>query len=200
MNNEKSNIAIEEIRQKLKKAIIERSYKENHVEMFTLASGKKSPYYFDLKQTLLHPVYLKLAAQGLSYLMTARLEKMPAAIGGLTMGADPLVYSICNMSAESNHVIFPFVVRKQVKDHGSKKRIEGLTGEVSKDAQVALIDDVVTTGNSTIEALRAIQEAGFKPRTAFCIVDRMEGGRENLKQAGVELYSLLDLNDFAVKS
>jgi orotate phosphoribosyltransferase len=197
MNHEKLSLNIDEIRAKLKAVIIERSYKENHNEMFTLASGKKSPYYFDLKQTLLHPEYLILASQGLYYLISKHLEKLPAAIGGLTMGADPLVYSICAMSIESGSIIYPFVVRKQTKDHGSKKRIEGLIHEVDKNAQVALIDDVITTGNSTIEALRAIEEAGFKPTSAFCVVDRLEGGRENLKQAGVELYSLLDLNDFS---
>ncbi|MDH4261891.1 MAG: orotate phosphoribosyltransferase [Spirochaetia bacterium] len=197
--NKEFSTNINEIRQKLKQVIIQRSYKENHEEMFTLASGKKSPYYFDLKQTLLHPEYLKLAALGLYNLMTKQFEKMPSAIGGLTMGADPLVYSICNLSLESGSIIYPFVVRKQVKDHGSKKRIEGLVGEVPKEAKVVLIDDVITTGNSTIEALRAIEEAGYKPTSAFCIVDRMEGGKENLKKAGVDLYSLLDLNDFSSK-
>jgi len=194
---EKETTDIEEIRKQLKAVIVERSYKENHTEMFTLASGKKSPYYFDLKQTLLHPRYLKLASAGLFYLMSKHLEKLPAAAGGLTMGADPLVYTICSMSLETGSVIYPFVVRKQVKDHGSKKRIEGLINEVPKDAPVVLIDDVITTGNSTIEALRALEEAGYKPRAAFCVVDRMEGGRENLKAAGVELYSLLDLTDFS---
>jgi len=196
MNKKNYTDEIEKIRQELKTVIISRSYKENHSEMFTLASGKKSPYYFDLKQTLLHPAYLKLAARGLYFLMLQNLETMPSAVGGLTMGADPLVYSVCSMSIDSNALIYPFIVRKQVKDHGSKKRIEGLIQEVPHDAVFAMIDDVITTGNSTIEALRAIQEAGFKPAWAFCVVDRMEGGEANLENAGLKLFSLLNLEDF----
>lgn len=200
-----TNEDIENIKDRLKKAIVERSYKENHTEMFTLASGKKSPYYFDLKQTLLHPACLKDAAMGLYHLMNKALPAMPRAVGGLTMGADPLVYTLSSLSFEilSNEagfneadIIFPFIVRKQVKDHGSKKRIEGLVSQVDHSASVVLIDDVITTGKSTLEAALAIREAGYNPQYAFCVVDRMEGGKENLAQAGISLLSLFDLTDF----
>jgi orotate phosphoribosyltransferase len=190
------NNQLEIARNILKARIIEKSYKENHEEMFLLASGKKSPYYFDLKQTLLHPDYLKAAARGLMYLMVKSTGKLPKAAGGLTMGADPLVYTISVLSSEFKNTIYPFVIRKQVKDHGSKKRLEGLTSEVSFNDHVVLIDDVITTGKSTIEALDVLLDFGFNPQYAFCILDREEGGRENLKNRGVELVSLFNLSDF----
>ncbi|MDH4198825.1 MAG: orotate phosphoribosyltransferase [Spirochaetia bacterium] len=188
-----------QIRKNLKNIIVSRSYRENHREMYTLASGKKSPYYFDLKQTLLHPQFLTEAAEALFYLMLKNLRQMPAAIGGLTMGADPLIYAISILSLESGTLIYPFVIRKEAKDHGSKKRIEGLVSEVNTAASIVLIDDVITTGRSTIKALLALKETGYQPTDAFCVVDRLEGGRENLAQAGIRLHSLFDLNDFISK-
>ena len=187
---------LDNLRKILKQTIIQ-NLQENHREMFALASGKKSPYYFDLKATLLHPLNLKIASRALMLLMMKEAGKLPDAVGGLTMGADPLVYTISVLSGDLDKTIYPLIVRKQTKDHGSKKRIEGLVGEIGKDANVILIDDVITTGKSTIEALNVIREAGFNPVQAFCVVDRMEGGRENLANTGVTLFSLFNLNDFS---
>ena len=188
---------LEEMRAELSEAVRERTYKYNDVEPFLLASGKTSPYYFDLKQTLLDPYYLTLTARCLLQLIETELGERPRAVSGLTMGADPLVYSISLLtSGERGSVIYPLPVRKAVKDHGSKKRIEGLLHRVSKEQKVALIDDVITTGGSTIQALDVLQEQGFQISHAFCVLDRNEGGREALAERGVKIASLFVKEDF----
>jgi len=198
-NNSNIERKLAEVRQALKKEIILRSYRENHEELFTLASGKKSPYYFDLKQTLLHPGNLRLASQGILYMMLQLLPEMPRAVSGLTMGADPLTYSISLLSLDSGANIYPLVIRKTTKDHGSGKRVEGIMSEVPEGSKVVLLDDVVTTGGSTLEAYNALGTFGIRPADAFCIVDRMEGGRGLLDSHGVRLHSMFDLDDFAEK-
>lgn len=186
----------ETMRSELGEAIRERSYKYNDVEPFKLASGKTSPYYFDLKQTLLDPYFLSLTAKCLLALIEREFGARPVAISGLTMGADPLVYSVSLLTAKDRTPIYPLPVRKAVKDHGSKKRIEGLLDKVSKTDKIALIDDVITTGGSTILALEALQEAGFTISHAFCVLDRNEGGREALSGLGVKIASLFTKEDF----
>ncbi|MES0489421.1 MAG: orotate phosphoribosyltransferase [Leptospirales bacterium] len=190
---------IVEIKQNLAPIISERSYRENHQELFTLASGKKSPYYFDLKQTLMDPVYLKMASQGLYLLMLQKLSYLPKAAGGLTMGADPLVYTISLLSADAGSVVYPLVVRKQTKDHGSKKRIEGRLSQIHPNDKIVLVDDVITTGGSTLQAYEVLKEAGHTIDSVFCVLDRKEGGAENFASHGIDLYPLFELEDFASK-
>lgn len=181
-------------KEKIRDRIKEVSYKENHIEKFKLASGGESPYYFDLKQVLLDPWYLKMTIGSLMTLMSDVLGELPKAVSGLTMGADPLVYGI---SLRTNTDIYPLPVRKATKDHGSKKRVEGLTDMITLTSQnVVLIDDVITTGGSTLQALDALEEMSFEVNYAFCVLDRKEGGRKNLADRGVELYSLFTIDDF----
>jgi len=193
------NEKIATIKQNLRPIISERSYRENHQELFTLASGKKSPYYFDLKQTLMDPLYLKMAAKGLHLLMQQKLSYLPKAAGGLTMGADPLVYTVSLLSTHEESVVYPLVVRKATKDHGSKKRIEGRLSQIQPEDRVVLIDDVITTGGSTLQAYEVLKEAGLKIDAAFCVLDRKEGGAENFASHGINLYPLFELEDFASK-
>ncbi|GEM_PF-91633 len=180
----------------LRTAIQEHSYRENHVEMFTLASGKKSPYYFDLKKTLLNPAFLETAAELLLADMEKTLGRFPDAVAGLTMGADPLIYAIVLEAHRRGKQIYPVVVRKVAKDHGSGKRAEGLLSRLPVDPLVVLIDDVITTGGSTLQAFNAMKELKYNPHYAFCVLDRKEGGRENLTAEGVMLHSLFSLEDF----
>ncbi|MDH5716402.1 MAG: orotate phosphoribosyltransferase [Spirochaetia bacterium] len=189
---------IKEEKENLKNAIKTFSYKENHNELFTLASGKKSPYYFDLKQTLLQPIYLRAAGSCMLYLIQEKLGKLPKAAAGLTMGADPLIYSISLLTAEINEPILPIIVRKQEKDHGSQKKIEGLLNKIKNinNEEIVLIDDVITTGGSTLKAYEAIKEAGIPVKYAFCVLNRFEGGSENLMKHNIELFSLFNLDDF----
>ncbi len=185
--------------EKLKTRIKDYSYRENHEQLFTLASGSQSPYYFDLKQTLLQPEYLKIAAQCMSSQMREVLGRMPDAVTGLTMGADPLVYSIAVMSVESDHTVFPLPVRKKTKSHGSQKRVEGILDDRIRQGLVVLIDDVITTGGSTLQAWEALSEIGISVQHAFCILDRIEGGADALEKQGVQLHSLFTRADFSEK-
>ena len=169
---------------------------------FTLASGQKSDYYIDCRITTLHAEGGRLA--GLVLLDLIR-EHCPSAVavGGLTMGADPLVSNTASASAweladykefkelapEEDHgdepaLLHGFLVRKAEKMHGTGRRIEGYLQE---GARVVIVDDVCTTGGSTITALEAAREAGMKVVGVFCLVDREQGGRLTIERALAEI-------------
>ncbi|MBS0617081.1 MAG: orotate phosphoribosyltransferase [Spirochaetes bacterium] len=182
----------------LQKAIRQYSYRENHAEPFTLASGKKSPYYFDLKQTLLQPQYLALAGSVVAA-MIRECYASDVVAAGLTMGADPIIYAACLAHvADKTGKLLPAIVRKEAKDHGTGKKIEMLKG-VAQDMPCVMVDDVITTAGSTMKALAAMREAGFTVRHAFCILDRGEGGREALAAQGVELVPVFAASEFREK-
>jgi orotate phosphoribosyltransferase len=150
---------------------------------FTLASGAKSDYYIDCRTTTLD-------AEGgrLSGLVFAELIRQHAphavAVGGLTMGADPLVSNTASATAwwQLTHTETPavhgFLVRKALKAHGTGRQIEGY---VREGAEVVVVDDVCTTGGSTITAIEAVQAAGMKVAAVLCLVDREQGGRANIE-------------------
>ena len=93
----------------------------------------------------------------------------------------------------------PFIVRKNEKDHGTQNKVEGVFSLINKDAHIILIDDVVTTAQSTLQAYYAIKELGFDIKYVVCIVDRNEGGKENLQKENLELHPLFTIQDFLVK-
>jgi len=153
---------------------------------FTLSSGAKSDYYIDCRTTTLHAEGGRLT--GLAILDLLHEHKLkPAAVGGLTMGADPVVSNVATASAwhaQQHHgaqLIHGFLVRKAEKAHGTGRRIEGF---LEKDAPVIIVDDVCTTGASTITAIEAAREAGMKVIAAICLVEREEAkGRDALEKA-----------------
>lgn len=153
---------------------------------FTLSSGAKSDYYIDCRTTTLHAEGGRLT--GLAILDALREHGLkPAAVGGLTMGADPVVSGVAIASAwaaqqnPGSPLIHGFLVRKAEKAHGTGRRIEGFC---EKDAPVVIVDDVCTTGASTITAIEAAREAGMKVIAAVCLVEREEaGGRAALEAA-----------------
>jgi len=153
---------------------------------FTLSSGAKSDYYIDCRTTTLHAEGGRLT--GLAILDLLHEHKLkPAAVGGLTMGADPVVSNVATASAwhaQQHHgaqLIHGFLVRKAEKAHGTGRRIEGF---LEKDAPVIIVDDVCTTGASTITAIEAAREAGMKVIAAICLVEREEAkGRAALDKA-----------------
>jgi len=177
----------------LKEAIRRFSYRENHEEPFTLASGKKSPYYFDLKQTLLQPKYLALAGRVVAQTIAEHYQGQVVA-AGLTMGADPIIYS-ASLSGISKPELLPAIVRKEAKDHGTGKRIEMLKG-IDTATPCVMIDDVITTAGSTLKAFAAMREAGFSVKHAVCILDRGEGGAAALAENGVELLAVFTAAEF----
>lgn len=182
----------------LKEAIRKFSYRENHSEPFTLASGKKSPYYFDLKQTLLQPQYLALAGRVVAQMIGQHYQGQVVA-AGLTMGADPIIYSavlaIDYAQGAGRLALVPAIVRKEAKDHGTGKKIEMLKG-IDTATPCVMVDDVITTAGSTLKAYTAMREAGFAIKHAVCILDRGEGGAAALAENGVTLLSVFTAEEF----
>jgi len=161
---------------------------------FTLASGKKSTYYLDGKQISLHSVGLKLVSEGLLDLLDGVDF---TAIGGMSIGADPIVGGVLTVAAERGRQLDGFLVRKESKGHGTKKYIEG---PVQPGTKVVVIDDVVTTGGSALEAVDRIVDFGCEVVCVVGIVDRKEGGAANFAARNLPFRSLLTIEDFGIKS
>ena len=145
---------------------------------FTLVSGKKSKYYFDSKKTTLLPEGAYLTAAEI--LKTLRDNEIRAdAIGGMTLGADPIVCPVAALSQIEGAPLRAFIVRKEAKDHGTGRQIEG---NLEPGSRVVVVDDVVTTAGSTLRAIEAVQAAGHEVVAVICLVDREEGGTEKLSK------------------
>jgi len=143
---------------------------------FTLVSGKKSKYYFDSKKTTLLPEGAYLTAAEI--LRTLRDNDIRAdAIGGMTLGADPIVCPVAALSQIEGPPLRAFIVRKEAKEHGTGRRIEG---NLEEGSRVVVVDDVVTTAGSTLRAIEAVKQAGHEVVAVICLVDREEGGTEKL--------------------
>lgn len=167
---------------------------------FTLSSGGKSDYYIDCRITTLHAEGARLT--GLAILdLLAQHQLNPAAVGGLTLGADPVVSAVAIASATraqqqpGSPLIHGFLVRKAEKSHGTARRIEGFS---EPGAPVLIVDDVCTTGASTIAAIEAAKAAGMKVIAAVCLVERQEAkGRPAVEAAceGAPFFALFTAND-----
>jgi orotate phosphoribosyltransferase len=161
---------------------------------FTLASGKKAKYYLDGKQVTLDPFGAKLVAEGILDILVA--DGLPKAIGGMSIGADPITSSVVVMSAIRNTPLIGFLVRKQSKGHGTNKFVEG---PVQPGDTVAIVEDVVTTGGSSLEAIERVEAFGLKVQCVIAIIDRMEGGAEAFSNKGYKFKSLLTIRDFGIE-
>lgn len=163
-------------------------------EEFTLASGKKSHHYFNCKEIILVPDRLALFADYVvNEYIPNTLGIQPEAIGGLTLGADPISYSLSLAYYKQGKIVYPLIVRKETKDHGTKKEIEG---QVDKVKSCLVVDDVITTGGSTIKAVEALRRAGIQVDSGICILDREEGGKEALLASGIQMYPVFKKGDF----
>jgi orotate phosphoribosyltransferase len=167
-------MSIEKKKERLAKIIIERSFKYSEDPPFTLASGKKSNYYFNCKPTTLDPEGMNLIGEIIFDLL--KNDDVTAA-GGLTLGADPIANAVSMISFQKGKPIKSFIVRKDVKEHGTKSAVEG---NVSAGEKVIIIDDVITTGASTITAIEQAEKAGLIVAKVVALIDREEGGRENI--------------------
>ena len=160
---------------RLRQLLLEKAYMKGD---FVLTSGKRSDHYFDCKQVTLDPEGLALASELL-------VEKLRAAeinaIGGLAIGADPIVAGVVAESWRLGYPVRGFIVRKEPKQHGTSKWIEG---SIKRGSQVAVVDDVVTSGGSIIKAINSARVEGLDPVIAYAIVDREEGGAENIEREG----------------
>lgn len=169
-------MTLADMKKRLADIIIERSFKYNDQEPFTLASGKKSFYYFDCKPTTLDPEGMNL----IGHIIFDKLkDSSVTATGGLSLGADAIANAVSLISFQSGKPIKSFIVRKDAKGHGTKNKIEG---NVRSGETVAVLDDVITTGASTITAIEAVLEAGFTIDRVIALIDREEGGAENIRK------------------
>ena len=185
--------------EQLKNLIREKSLKFGD---FTLASGKKATYYLDGKQVTLDSVGAKLIGQGMldvlrneKAFLTAE-GKLPDAVGGMSIGADPITAATIVMAAIHDVPMRGFMVRKQSKGHGTNQFIEG---PVKVGDRVVILEDVVTTGGSSLEAIQRVEDAGITVVGVIAIIDRMEGGAEAFAEKGYIFRSLLTIKDFGIE-
>src|SRR5215210_4337508 len=164
-------------RQRLVKLLSERSVKTGQ---FTLASGKLSDFYIDTRITTMSPEGLALIGP-LAIQIFKSVGWELDAVGGLTLGADPIAYSISYASNLTPPLLRAFTIRKEAKTHGTGKLIEGAFQDGDR---VAVVEDVITTGHSALKAIDAIRSAGGQVTGVFALVDREEGGRESIEEAG----------------
>ncbi len=168
---------MEKKRKKLLHLLHQKSYQFRPDPPFTLASGKKSPFYIDSKPTMHDPEGKALIGE-VVFNIIKDLEV--DAVGGLTMGADPIAIATSLISFQKGKPIKSFSVRKAAKEHGTGKRIEG---DIRSGERVVIVDDVITTGNSVIDAIKAAQDFGLKILKVIVLVDRQEeGGAEKIKK------------------
>lgn len=172
-----------EMKKRLAGLLLELSYVEGEV---TLTSGRKSDYYFDCKQTALHPEGGYLIGRIFLSMLEARKV---AGVGGMTLGADPLVSAVTVLSHLEHCPLPGFIIRKQPKGHGTNQYLEGLKNFRPGD-RVALLEDVVTTGGTLLTSVERVRSAGFEVAAVLCVLDREEGGRERLAEAGLTLDSI----------
>ena len=167
-------MGIQEMKERLIAIILERSFKYRDNPPFTLVSGRTSNYYFNCKPTTLDPEGMNLIGE-LVFAMLADSEVTAA--GGLTLGADPIANALSVISFQKGRPIKSFIVRKEVKDHG---KMYGIEGNIVAGEKVAILDDVITTGGSTITAIERAEKAGLVIDRVIALIDREEGGRENI--------------------
>ncbi len=154
---------------------------------FTLASGKKSDYYFDGKKLTLSP-------EGAYWVGKAMFDELTEidvdAIGGLAIGADPIVTAVALISHLEGKPIPAFIVRDVAKEHGTKRKIEG---HLKPGSRVAIVEDVITTGGSVSKAIEAVEAVNCKVVKVIVLVDRHEGGSDKLKKKGYNFTAILHL-------
>jgi len=173
------------MKKRLIELIFEKAFKYSKEPVFKLVSGRRSNYYFNCKAVTLHPEGMYLIGN-LIYDMIK--DSGAKAIGGLTLGADPVAYAVSYTSHLKGKPVETFVVRKFAKSHGTMQWIEG---NVTGGDKVVIVDDVITTGKSTIEAINKAKEAGLEIVKVICLIDRQEGGRENIEASGYKVEAVV---------
>ena len=176
-------------RERLLRLFVERSFQLGD---FTLASGRKSDFYIDCRTTTMSAEgQVLLGEVGLDAIEAA--DVAPDVVGGLTMGADPIAYAIAGESFRRGRPIQAFSVRKRAKRHGTGQRIEGC---FESGARVVVVEDVITTGGSALQACEAVKAEQGTILMVLAAVDRQEGGREAIEQGGYRVESLFGVDEF----
>jgi orotate phosphoribosyltransferase len=176
-------------REALQQLILEKALKFGE---FTLASGKKASFYLDCRQITLDAQGVRLVGAGMLELLKPNL---PALVGGMAIGADPITAAILTLAGVSNLPLRGVMVRKQPKQHGTGKTVEG---PFQSGESIAIVEDVVTTGGSSQLAIERCEEVGLKVTRVLAIIDRLEGGREAFAAKGYELTTLFTIKDFGI--
>jgi orotate phosphoribosyltransferase len=180
---------MDEKKKRLAEIIAIRSFKYSEEPPFTLTSGRRSNFYFDCKPTTLDPEGMNLIGN----IIFDMLENSEVtAAGGMTLGADPIANALSLISYQRGRPIKSFIVRKNVKGHGTKSKIEG---DVRPGENVAIIDDVITTGASTIAAIERAREEGLVIDRVIVLIDREEGALENIEKYIKRVDSILTRTD-----
>lgn len=161
---------------------------------FVLASGRRSSFYIDARRTT-------MSGDGLAVIGAMGLERLatrgwaPHAVGGLTLGADPVAYALALTARRRGLPLDAFTVRKEAKDHGTGRRIEGC---FTAGIPVVIIEDVITTGGSAREAIGAVEREGGHVLGVLAVVDRQEGGREAIERGGYPVDALISAGDLGL--
>lgn len=161
---------------------------------FTLASGKKSNYYLDCRRVTLDAQGASLIGQ--SFLDCLR-DDLPDLVGGMAIGADPITAAILTVAGNEGLALRGVMVRKEAKQHGTGKFVEGPFRE---GESLVVVEDVVTTGGSALQAIERCEAVGLRVQRVVAIVDRLEGGREAFAQRGYELTTLMTIKDLGVSA
>ena len=161
---------------------------------FLLASGQRSRYYIDARKTTMSAPGQRLIGRlGLDAIRTAGWT--PAAVGGLTMGADPVAYAIARASADAPPPIDAFSVRKAAKDHGTGRRIEG---NFTAGGAVVVIEDVITSGGSALQAIEAVHAESGRVLGVLAVVDRLQGGKTAIEAQGFNVVVIATIRDLGL--
>jgi len=187
-----SSPSIPTLQQRLREILHERSITHGD---FTLASGRRSNFYIDARRTT-------MSGEGLVVIGTLGLARLaargwaPDLVGGLTLGADPVAYAIAAAARAQGRSLDAFSVRKQAKTHGTGRRIEGC---FTAGAAAVVVEDVITTGQSAAEAIAAVTAEGGRVLGVLAVVDREEGGRSMLEQAGHAVEALVTVTELGLR-
>lgn len=161
---------------------------------FTLASGKKASFYLDCRKLTLHPLGANQIGAGMLSLLQ---DCMPNAIGGMAIGADPITAATITLAGQRNINLLGFIVRKEAKQHGTGRQVEG---PVAAGMSAVIVEDVVTSGGSALKAVEAAKDFGLQVTKILAVVDRLEGGRQAIEAAGIQLETLTTVRDLGINS
>ena len=156
---------------------------------FVLASGKTASFYLDCRKVTLHAQGALQVGHG----MLSRLQAdFPDTVGGMAIGADPITASVITLAAQQDQDLRGFIVRKEAKQHGMGRQVEG---PVSPGETCVILEDVVTTGGSSLRAIEHVREFGLEVKGVLAIVDRLAGGTETFEREGLAFSSLFTIDD-----
>lgn len=180
------SVSVEQLRSPLLDLFCRGAYQEGD---FLLTSGQRSTYYINGKLVTLHPQGALMVAR----LLLNLLPSDTVAVAGLTLGADPLVTAVSLAGVYDERILFPLIIRKEAKGHGTRAYIEGL--ELPPGTPVTVLEDVVTTGQSALKAVDRLQAAGYQVNQILALVDRQQGGAELYQSHNLPFQALFTIQD-----